>query len=483
MSARDQLSMEIVEEKPPYRLPTMDEVRAVPDNGLRVVSTFSGCGGSCMGFRMAGYKVLWASEFVPAAAETYRANWPDTYLDTRDIREVAPEEILKVTGLERGQLDVFEGSPPCSSFSLAGNREKDWGKVKKYSDVEQRTDDLFFEYTRLLDGLRPRVFVAENVPGLAMGDARSGKYEVDQLGVDGSGTGAAPSHSEIHYDAICKALSLDGAYVVWAKVLNAARLGVPQNRRRLIFIGVRRDQGRLPAYPDSLPYTYSIRDALGDVRVTGTEKMVKRRMESGWGASTLVDGEGFDSDAPSPTLTKEGFAGGNKYEFEVTEISVNEKTIDRIERRPGGRPYGMDEQGKLDLDLPLPIIDTVGISSQSKDKWNVEETSIERYAIGEEWDKLEPGEASEKYFNLIKPDPDKPSPTITQTGGTLGAASVTHPTQKRKFTIAELRLLSGFPADFILTGSWNQQWERIGRAVPPPMMAAVASTVRDEVLT
>ena len=78
----------------------MAEIAAVPDNGLRVVSTFSGCGGSCLGYRMAGYRVLWASEFIPAAAETYRANHPDTILDTRDIRKVQPEEILEAIGPE-----------------------------------------------------------------------------------------------------------------------------------------------------------------------------------------------------------------------------------------------------------------------------------------------------------------------------------------------------------------------------------------------
>ncbi len=113
----------------------------------------------------------------------------------------------------------------------------------------------------------------------------------------------------------------------------------------------------------------------------------------------------------------------------------------------------------------------------------IAEASIDGYAIGDEWDRMQPnGVSSSKYFNLVRPDPDKPSPTITQTGGTLGAASVTHPTEKRKFTIGELKRICAFPDDFILTGSWGQQWERLGRAVPPLMMYAVAKTVRDEIL-
>ena len=115
--------------KPPYIIPSMAEITALPSNDLRVVSTFSGCGGNCLGFRMAGYRVLWASEFIPAAAATYHANHPDTILDTRDIRTVQPAEILAATGLAVGELDVLDGSPPCSSFSMAGKREKGWGNA------------------------------------------------------------------------------------------------------------------------------------------------------------------------------------------------------------------------------------------------------------------------------------------------------------------------------------------------------------------
>jgi site-specific DNA-cytosine methylase len=103
----------------------MDEIRAVPPNGYRVVSLFTGAGGSCCGFAMAGFRTLWASEFVPAARDTYTANWPDTILDGRDIRQVQPEEILDAVGLRAGEVDVLEGSPPCASFSMAGKRHKE----------------------------------------------------------------------------------------------------------------------------------------------------------------------------------------------------------------------------------------------------------------------------------------------------------------------------------------------------------------------
>jgi DNA (cytosine-5)-methyltransferase 1 len=117
------------------------------------------------------------------------------------------------------------------------------------------------------------------------------------------------------------------------------------------------------------------------------------------------------------------------------------------------------------------------------------ETDISGYAIGDEWDKLRPGEKSDKYFQLQKPSLDKPCPTITSPpNGTFshtapsGSAGVVHPTEKRKFSIAELKRICAFPDDFQLTGTYAQQWERLGRAVPPVMMYHIAKTVRDEIL-
>src|SRR5689334_7614439 len=98
----------------------MAEIAALPWNGFNVASTFSGCGGSSLGYRMAGFRVRWASEFVPAARQTYRANAaPHTIIDGRDIRQVDPQEILTAIDMESGELDLLDGSPPCSSFSMA----------------------------------------------------------------------------------------------------------------------------------------------------------------------------------------------------------------------------------------------------------------------------------------------------------------------------------------------------------------------------
>lgn len=215
----------------------MAEIRQIPDNGLRVVSTFSGAGGSCLGYRMAGYRVLWANEFNPNAQETYRLNHPESYLDPRSIREVQAEDILQRCGLRSGELDLFDGSPPCDSFSTSGKVSKLWGQVKDYAHTEQRTDDLFFEYIRLLRGLRPRAFVAENVSGLVKGPSKGVFLEV------------------------LAALKAAG-YRVACRLLDAQFLGVPQRRVRTIFVGIRSDLQRDPVFPKPLPYVYSLREAI-----------------------------------------------------------------------------------------------------------------------------------------------------------------------------------------------------------------------------
>ena len=103
-------------------------------------------------------------------------------------------------------------------------------------------------------------------------------------------------------------------------------------------------------------------------------------------------------------------------------------------------------------------------------------------AITVEWDRLKEDETSGKYFNLTKPDREKPCPTVTGMGGNVGMASVVHPIERRKFTIAELRRICAFPDDFVLVGSYAQQWARLGNAGPPLMMMRIAAVMRDSIL-
>ena len=410
----------------------MAEVRSTPPNGRTVASLFSGCGGSSLGYRMAGFRVAYAGEFVEAARDTYAANAaPATVIDPRDIRDVQPGDVLAACGLAAGDLDVLDGSPPCASFSMAGRRSAGWGQVKRYSDTSQRTDDLFGEFVRLLAGVRPKAFVAENVGGLVRGVAKGYFIHIMQL-LRGCG------------------------YRVRARLLDAQWLGVPQARQRLIFVGVRADLNREPVHPRPLPYRYSIRDAL---------PWIDRYVFDNSGA---VYRERDPSAEPAATIAVSKGAASGHHQVCGPAVAIGIK---------GG--------GVRSLDEPAPTVMTHNNPHTHSEMTLVvePEADITRFAIGAEWDRMgEPGTQSDRYFQLVRPDPDAACPTITATAGQSGAAGVTHPTERRKFSIGELRRICGFPDDFVLTGSYRQQWERLGRAVPPVMMFHVARTLAQEVL-
>lgn len=340
---------------------------------VNVVSLFAGGGGSSTGYRMAGCNVLAASEFIQAARATYAANYPDAILFPQDVRVLSGAEILSAIGLGVGELDILDGSPPCASFSAAGNRDADWGKVKSYSDTKQRTDDLFLEYARIVKEVQPKVFVAENVAGITTGAAKVSLGD-SQMGLFGE-------HEKTFYHVL-----RDCGYRIALKVLDAADYGVPQHRRRLIIIGVRND---LPA--------------------TATH--------------------------PRPTVQKhvtlrEAFASIENTPEELAAVDIRRYEIwNRLQAMP------RDES----------LIVT-----------------------GDDY--------GDGYFSLKRIPPDAVCSTLTQTAGNLGAASIVH-WDDRKFTIPELKAIMSFPQSYILTGTYAQQAERLGRAVPPLMMKAIASHI------
>ena len=388
---------------PPLVRRTMAELEAVPFNGLHFVGSFSGCGGSSLGLRSAGWHPLAAVEFVPAAAATYQANFPHTRIYETDIRELDPETILADLGLRSGELDLFEGSPPCASFSAAGSREKGWGKVKSYSGTKQATDDLFWEWKRVLAGLMPRAFIAENVPGLAMGSAL-----------------------EEYAWKISSELSELG-YSIDASVLNAAAYGVPQARRRLIFIGFRNDRG--------------ISASTVFERIRARALLVPNTLRQ-----ALESVEPNDPDH-APYLA---------------DSSIEGSAIARArDVRLGDRTLGDCAFCRTSFAAHLKDASGTAVCADGEKAIEVKD-----------------------YFMLKMPDLDKPILTFTATAAQRHSASVVHPFEARKFTPAEAKALSGFPADFQLTGSREERIERIGRTVTPPVYEAcgieIAKALRGE---
>jgi DNA (cytosine-5)-methyltransferase 1 len=178
-----------------------------------VVSLFAGCGGSSLGYSMAGYRELLAVEWDANAVETFKLNFPGVPVWHGDIHKLSVDGCLEAAGLEPGELDVLDGSPPCQGFSTAGKR--------KMGDERNR---LYLEYVRLLRGLRPKVLVMENVSGLVKGKMK------------------------LVFAEITRELKASG-YRVSCRLMNAMYFGVPQSRQRLIWIGVREDLAVEPSHP------------------------------------------------------------------------------------------------------------------------------------------------------------------------------------------------------------------------------------------
>jgi len=195
-------------------------------NAPTVISTFAGAGGSSLGYSMAGYRELLAVEWDDNAVETFQLNFPGVPVYHGDIAKLSVDECMELAGLTGpGELDVLDGSPPCQGFSTAGKR-----------DFGDDRNQLFREYVRLLRGLRPKVFVMENVSGMVKGIMKL-----------------------IFADIMRELKASD--YIVSARLLNAMYFNVPQSRERMIFIGVRDDLGIAPSHPKAESRAVTVRDA------------------------------------------------------------------------------------------------------------------------------------------------------------------------------------------------------------------------------
>lgn len=184
----------------------------------KVFSCFSCGGGSTMGYKLAGFDVIGCNEIDPKMMDVYIENHKPKYsflesIATFKYRDDLPQELFN--------LDILDGSPPCSSFSMAGNREKDWGKKKKFTEgqQEQVLDRLFFDFIDLAKRLQSKVVIAENVKGLLVGDAM--KYVAE----------------------IYKAFD-EAGYYCQHFLLDASKMGVPQKRERVFFTCIRKDLGK-----------------------------------------------------------------------------------------------------------------------------------------------------------------------------------------------------------------------------------------------
>jgi DNA (cytosine-5)-methyltransferase 1 len=262
---------------------TLRDLPPAPLDAPTVLSTFSCGGGSSMGYKLAGCRVVGAVDIDPRMMGLYVDNLHPPQHLIGSITEVAksPALIDSWSG-----VDILDGSPPCTTFSLAGPRERAWGKAKKFAEgaAEQVLDRLFFDYLDLVDVLRPKVFIAENVPGILAGNARG---YVKQIITTARGIG---------YDV-----------QLWD--LRADDYGTPQARRRIFFIGRRRDLDLPPVeLPKPIRPRVMIADVFYDLLNSGTPQdfLLTDRMRVFWNlARPGQDGDGLEN--PYNKQNKYGF--------------------------------------------------------------------------------------------------------------------------------------------------------------------------------
>lgn len=194
---------------------------------MNVISLFSGCGGLDLGFEKAGFDIPIANEFDRTIFETFRANHPDTHLIEGDVRKVTRNDI---TDFFSGDVDGIIGGPPCQSWSEAGS-------LRGINDDRGR---LFFDYIRILKEFGPKFFLAENVSGML---------------------------ANRHSSAVRNIMELfkDAGYDVTLTMVNAKDYGVAEERKRVFYIGFRKDLGIDFVFPEGSTSDDSRKLTLRDV--------------------------------------------------------------------------------------------------------------------------------------------------------------------------------------------------------------------------
>ena len=194
---------------------------------MRVVSFFAGAGGLDLGFEQAGFDIIWANEFDREIWETYESNHPHTFLDKRSIVDIESSEVPDCDGII--------GGPPCQSWSEAGSLR----------GITDKRGQLFYEFMRILADKRPKFFLAENVSGMLLPVHRTALENIKEM------------FAEI-------------GYTLSFEMVNASDYGVPQDRKRVFFVGYRKDLGLKFKIPEgtTTDKKITLRQAIGDLTDT-----------------------------------------------------------------------------------------------------------------------------------------------------------------------------------------------------------------------
>lgn len=367
---------------------------------LTSVDLFAGAGGLTEGFHQAGFMPLVATDFDVSAATTFRVNFPAVPFILRSISEIPTSEFIQLAGVNSGDLDVLLGGPPCQAFSVYNHQR----------GFHDERSGLFREYLRVVEGLMPKVVVMENVTGMtSLGDGKA---------VD-----------EIH-----KKLSKLG-YAVEHMILKAEEYGVPQERRRIFFVGSRIGKVTWPSSTHTdldllakangvRPYV-TVKDAIGDLpKIAMGEgvdelKAYTRKVTCAYQEAMRVGSDGVTNHA-APQLQE-----------------INAKRMKHI------------PQGGSWRDIPAHLLPAGMKRAKTSDH-------TKRYG------RLHP----DGLFSTI----------LTKADLHWGAYIL--PDQDRTLTVRECARAQSFPDRFVFKGSRVEQYRQVGNAVPPLLAKAVAHSVR-----
>lgn len=335
-----------------WRLAELDKR---PKHGHTVFSCFSCGGGSSMGYKLAGYDVIGNCEIDPDMMKVYRKNNHPEYsflMDIRDFLKLPDEEIPGALK----DLDILDGLPPCSVFSMAGSREDAWNVEKAFREgqAKQRLDDLFFFFIAVAGRLKPKVVIAENVKGLVTGKAKG------------------------WVNRILKAFD-DAGYSVQIFLFNSAVMGVPQKRERVFFIAHRKDLDypKLSMEFHSRPILFSeVREPYGKKmsRECMAEKLIKYRIptdrcmadinervtgKKNNGFTTVINAD----DEPAQTVV----AGGNCYRM-CDGLLMTDRDYINCQTFPQDYDF-MDQKVQYICGMSVPPVMMAKIAEQVYRQW------------------------------------------------------------------------------------------------------------------